>query len=455
MRKLAQRWEIVVFGDVGHDAYLLTDSTCVMRPAGSAFNIGYGLLSARAAGTLVATVPERFDRKHLDAFKRGEVRVIERAIDPRFDQLYLFDMRNGPTDLPIFLGTAPPIQDDEAWTQLSLNGSIVHIGTMKTDKVAATAEHVRKATVPGSTIVSANLYLDYLRQNAGASRVLLELCDLLFLNASEFALMCAEVGQQALCDGRTLVVNSGAAGATLIVNGTPVFHYRPKATRAVCTVGAGDVLIGAFLGIFAQAGDPTLALTYACEAAARSTTDYGVTRSLDVYTGFRAPEDALPLMTGDALGFASIVDSQLLISSIPDGYQRIEATGLFVVRDGKLLLIEKVAGKELVEGVLYVPGGKLDPGETPEQCAARELAEETTLGVAASELISVFTYLDPKRQRAYKFYQFLITPTAGVAEAHDDISAIHWTAIEQLDNVALFGLSRAQILLLRLGRRLA
>ncbi|MFK7958025.1 MAG: 8-oxo-dGTP diphosphatase [Lysobacterales bacterium] len=50
------------------------------------------------------------------------------------------------------------------------------------------------------------------------------------------------------------------------------------------------------------------------------------------------------------------------------------ATLLFVVRDGQILLIRKKRG--LGAGKINGPGGKLDPGETPEACAIRECQEE-------------------------------------------------------------------------------
>ncbi len=50
------------------------------------------------------------------------------------------------------------------------------------------------------------------------------------------------------------------------------------------------------------------------------------------------------------------------------------ATLLFVVRDGEILLIRKKRG--LGAGKINGPGGKLDPGETPEACAVRECQEE-------------------------------------------------------------------------------
>lgn len=50
------------------------------------------------------------------------------------------------------------------------------------------------------------------------------------------------------------------------------------------------------------------------------------------------------------------------------------ATLVFVLKDHKVLLIRKKRG--LGAGKINGPGGKLETGETPEQCAIREIQEE-------------------------------------------------------------------------------
>lgn len=50
------------------------------------------------------------------------------------------------------------------------------------------------------------------------------------------------------------------------------------------------------------------------------------------------------------------------------------ATLAFVLRGREILLIRKKRG--LGAGKINGPGGRIDPGETPEQCAVRELGEE-------------------------------------------------------------------------------
>lgn len=61
---------------------------------------------------------------------------------------------------------------------------------------------------------------------------------------------------------------------------------------------------------------------------------------------------------------------------------KIPATLVFVIKDGKILLIDKKTG--IGKGKINGPGGKLEDGESPEQCAHREIREE--LGIHVSDL---------------------------------------------------------------------
>ncbi len=52
----------------------------------------------------------------------------------------------------------------------------------------------------------------------------------------------------------------------------------------------------------------------------------------------------------------------------------VPATLMFIIRDGRVLLIVKKRG--LGAGKINGPGGKIDPGETPLDCVIRETQEE-------------------------------------------------------------------------------
>ena len=56
------------------------------------------------------------------------------------------------------------------------------------------------------------------------------------------------------------------------------------------------------------------------------------------------------------------------------------ATLVFVIRDGRILLIDKKTG--LGKGKVNGPGGKVEKGESPEDCAVRECQEELDITVS-------------------------------------------------------------------------
>lgn len=49
----------------------------------------------------------------------------------------------------------------------------------------------------------------------------------------------------------------------------------------------------------------------------------------------------------------------------------------------ELLLVRRGPGQSFMPGVWVFPGGSIDAGETPAECAARELAEETQIDIGS------------------------------------------------------------------------
>ena len=104
------------------------------------------------------------------------------------------------------------------------------------------------------------------------------------------------------------------------------------------------------------------------------------------------------------------------------------ATLLFIIRGGQILLIHKKRG--LGKGKINGPGGRIDPGETPAQCAVREVQEElrvTPTGVRlAGELR--FQFADGY---ALHGYVFRAEDAEGEPQETDEAAPL-WTPLDRI-----------------------
>ena len=86
-------------------------------------------------------------------------------------------------------------------------------------------------------------------------------------------------------------------------------------------------------------------------------------------------------------GYLSWRDHEFLDKQLRE--MRLSAD-VFVLRDGKMLLLKRRGG--LGDGVWYLPGGIVEPGEDPRDAAARETLEESGLHIGQPELLRVWNY---------------------------------------------------------------
>lgn len=150
----------------------------------------------------------------------------------------------------------------------------------------------------------------------------------------------------------------------------------PAGTGAAFLASAETALAGAGLGL----------LRMDCIAASRPLRRFWQGRGY-LPRGVRPHHDGTPVMLHEKrLGpLPGDHDHAVLAADALDGPfpGAIPATLLFVVRDGRVLLIHKKRGHGA--GNINGPGGKCDPGESPRACAVREVAEELHIDVAAPE----------------------------------------------------------------------
>lgn len=81
-------------------------------------------------------------------------------------------------------------------------------------------------------------------------------------------------------------------------------------------------------------------------------------------------------------------------------------------------------GSEPFEGQWALPGGFVEVGETVEQAAVRETAEETGLAVEISRLVGVYSEPDRDPRGPNVSVAFLARVLSGQLEAASDASAV-------------------------------
>ena len=110
-----------------------------------------------------------------------------------------------------------------------------------------------------------------------------------------------------------------------------------------------------------------------------------------------------------------------------------------VITDGESVLLIKRKGDPF-SGYWALPGGFIDPGETPEQAAKRELQEETGVDIGGIKMSYVGKFdesnRDPRMENVIS-YAFLAKIPHQEAQAGDDASAATWVPIEKLKGLQL------------------
>ena len=104
-----------------------------------------------------------------------------------------------------------------------------------------------------------------------------------------------------------------------------------------------------------------------------------------------------------------------------------------IVADGAILLVQR--GHEPQLGRWSVPGGRVEPGETLAEAAAREAYEETGLEVRIGAELWDLTIGDG--DVTYEVHDFAATVTGGSLRAGDDAADVRWIPLDELDLLSL------------------
>ncbi|MGB8647705.1 MAG: NUDIX hydrolase [Anaerolineae bacterium] len=115
-----------------------------------------------------------------------------------------------------------------------------------------------------------------------------------------------------------------------------------------------------------------------------------------------------------------------------------------MIRDGEILMVRM----EDQDGTLwYLPGGGIEPGETPEQAVVREMQEELNLQVTPLDRL----FIEPLPNGEGAEYGILIAPTSETPHLGIDPAVVEW-AWRPLADISLFAYPAPALLNLQRSR---
>ncbi|MGX4733133.1 NUDIX hydrolase [Kitasatospora griseola] len=107
-----------------------------------------------------------------------------------------------------------------------------------------------------------------------------------------------------------------------------------------------------------------------------------------------------------------------------------------VVQDGRVLMVQR----RIAEGELswQFPAGEIEAGETPQEAAVRETAEEVGLTVKAVGLLGERVHPKTGRQMSYTACE-VVSGTATVVDT-EELAELAWITHEQITEFVPYGL---------------
>ena len=109
----------------------------------------------------------------------------------------------------------------------------------------------------------------------------------------------------------------------------------------------------------------------------------------------------------------------------------IRVTAAIIESGDKILIAQRKSEDDLFGGLWEFPGGKIEDGETPKECMARELKEELEIEVAVGRLIISNKHRYPNG--IFELLVYKVEHISGnfVLNDHDEIK---WITIDEISN---------------------
>ncbi|WP_197517322.1 NUDIX domain-containing protein [Microbacterium karelineae] len=121
---------------------------------------------------------------------------------------------------------------------------------------------------------------------------------------------------------------------------------------------------------------------------------------------------------------------------IPSGSFHVVASVCAVRADGRILVTRRAAGKTFALS-LEIPAGSALAGESSDEAAARELAEETGIDVPRDELQLVGRFVE--ESALFDLYAASAGDDPAVVPDPDEVAGFRWITLDELDELVAGG----------------
>jgi len=124
-----------------------------------------------------------------------------------------------------------------------------------------------------------------------------------------------------------------------------------------------------------------------------------------------------------------------LQSQFENGWRKPSVTADGIVLKGNDIVLIK-RGKEPFKGSYALPGGFLNYGERLEDCAVREVLEETGVKTKVVELVGIYSSPDRDPRGHFVTAVYHLEPVGGMLKAGDDAKDAEWVPLDKLPKFA-------------------
>jgi ADP-ribose pyrophosphatase YjhB (NUDIX family)/protein-S-isoprenylcysteine O-methyltransferase Ste14 len=111
------------------------------------------------------------------------------------------------------------------------------------------------------------------------------------------------------------------------------------------------------------------------------------------------------------------------------------ATLVYALRDDQVLLVRRES--EPNRGLWVAPGGKLEHGESPDECAVREMREETGLVIERPVLRAVMTETSPRPDYQWLTFIFVAWDFDGTFTPAPGVGEFRWVPVDEVTNLPI------------------